>query len=152
MPQKHTVHDVDLPFFFLSSGGAELLFDGVKEHHVTLPSQSEPCEYHLSGHAISRASLYRSDVLDNLSGVFYCSFSPVPSIHVVRLPCDDNIKLTKLKPVVRSVWWITYRVSCTLVKMYWNEWKPVAFKSFQEDQRISKYLKTLGEWCFFFRS
>ncbi|PWA26695.1 hypothetical protein CCH79_00000793 [Gambusia affinis] len=23
-------------------GGAELLFDGVKEHHVTLPSQSEP--------------------------------------------------------------------------------------------------------------
>lgn len=29
----------------LSSGGAELLFDGVKEHHVTLPGQSEPCEY-----------------------------------------------------------------------------------------------------------
>ncbi|MEQ2295661.1 hypothetical protein AMECASPLE_016770 [Ameca splendens] len=29
-------------------GGAELLFDGVKEHHVTLPSQPEPCEYHLS--------------------------------------------------------------------------------------------------------
>nr|XP_046231803.1 ubiquitin-related modifier 1 isoform X1 [Scatophagus argus] len=24
-------------------GGAELLFNGVKEHHVTLPSQSEPC-------------------------------------------------------------------------------------------------------------
>ncbi|XP_065146457.1 ubiquitin-related modifier 1 isoform X2 [Paramisgurnus dabryanus] len=23
-------------------GGAELLFDGVKTHHVTLPSQSEP--------------------------------------------------------------------------------------------------------------
>ncbi|XP_042565269.1 ubiquitin-related modifier 1 isoform X1 [Clupea harengus] len=23
-------------------GGAELLFDGVKDHHVTLPSQSEP--------------------------------------------------------------------------------------------------------------
>uniref|UniRef100_A0A3B4Z449 Ubiquitin-related modifier 1 n=1 Tax=Stegastes partitus TaxID=144197 RepID=A0A3B4Z449_9TELE len=23
-------------------GGAELLFNGVKEHHVTLPSQSEP--------------------------------------------------------------------------------------------------------------
>ncbi|KAM4634248.1 ubiquitin-related modifier 1 [Polymixia lowei] len=23
-------------------GGAELLFDGVKEHHVSLPSQSEP--------------------------------------------------------------------------------------------------------------
>lgn len=29
----------------LSSGGAELLFDGVKEHHVTLPGQSQPCEY-----------------------------------------------------------------------------------------------------------
>ncbi|XP_037548110.1 ubiquitin-related modifier 1 [Nematolebias whitei] len=28
-------------------GGAELLFSGQKEHHVTLPSQSEPCEYHL---------------------------------------------------------------------------------------------------------
>ncbi|XP_027138060.1 ubiquitin-related modifier 1 isoform X1 [Larimichthys crocea] len=24
-------------------GGAELLFNGVKEHHVTLPGQSEPC-------------------------------------------------------------------------------------------------------------
>ncbi|MBN3318859.1 URM1 protein, partial [Atractosteus spatula] len=27
---------------FLLRGGAELLFDGVKNHHVTLPSQSEP--------------------------------------------------------------------------------------------------------------
>uniref|UniRef100_A0A8C6W048 Ubiquitin-related modifier 1 n=1 Tax=Nothobranchius furzeri TaxID=105023 RepID=A0A8C6W048_NOTFU len=25
---------------------AELLFSGQKVHHVTLPSQSEPCEYH----------------------------------------------------------------------------------------------------------
>uniref|UniRef100_A0A3Q0RCS8 Ubiquitin-related modifier 1 n=1 Tax=Amphilophus citrinellus TaxID=61819 RepID=A0A3Q0RCS8_AMPCI len=25
-------------------GGAELLFDGVKQHRVTLPSQSEPCD------------------------------------------------------------------------------------------------------------
>lgn len=31
--------------FLCTSGGAELLFDGVKEHHVTLPGQSEPCEY-----------------------------------------------------------------------------------------------------------
>ena len=30
---------------FLCRGGAELLFDGVKDHHVTLPSQSEPCKY-----------------------------------------------------------------------------------------------------------
>ncbi|XP_033952377.1 ubiquitin-related modifier 1 [Pseudochaenichthys georgianus] len=29
-------------------GGAELLFNGVKDHHVTLPSQPDPCEYHLS--------------------------------------------------------------------------------------------------------
>ncbi|XP_015222287.1 ubiquitin-related modifier 1 isoform X2 [Lepisosteus oculatus] len=28
-------------------GGAELLFDGVKNHHVTLPSQSEPCHAEL---------------------------------------------------------------------------------------------------------
>lgn len=34
-----------LVFFLCTSGGAELLFDGVKEHHVTLPGQSEPCEY-----------------------------------------------------------------------------------------------------------
>ncbi|NWQ83310.1 URM1 protein, partial [Columbina picui] len=26
-------------------GGAELLFDGVKKHQVTLPCQPEPCEY-----------------------------------------------------------------------------------------------------------
>uniref|UniRef100_A0A8B9GM11 Ubiquitin-related modifier 1 n=1 Tax=Astyanax mexicanus TaxID=7994 RepID=A0A8B9GM11_ASTMX len=26
----------------LSLGGAELLFDGVKDHHVTLPGQSDP--------------------------------------------------------------------------------------------------------------
>uniref|UniRef100_A0A8C6Q564 Ubiquitin-related modifier 1 n=1 Tax=Nothobranchius furzeri TaxID=105023 RepID=A0A8C6Q564_NOTFU len=30
----------------LMKGGAELLFSGQKVHHVTLPSQSEPCEYH----------------------------------------------------------------------------------------------------------
>nr|XP_057913639.1 ubiquitin-related modifier 1 isoform X1 [Doryrhamphus excisus] len=24
-------------------GGAELLFDGVKDHHISLPSQTEPC-------------------------------------------------------------------------------------------------------------
>ncbi|GAA6085020.1 ubiquitin-related modifier 1 [Tachysurus ichikawai] len=28
--------------FLQEIGGAELLFDGVKDHHVTLPSQSEP--------------------------------------------------------------------------------------------------------------
>lgn len=31
----------------LPRGGAELLFGSVKEHHVTLPNQSEPCEYNL---------------------------------------------------------------------------------------------------------
>uniref|UniRef100_A0A667ZDV5 Ubiquitin-related modifier 1 n=1 Tax=Myripristis murdjan TaxID=586833 RepID=A0A667ZDV5_9TELE len=31
-----------LPLQSLRVGGAELLFDGVKEHQVTLPSQSEP--------------------------------------------------------------------------------------------------------------
>ena len=31
-------------------GGAELLFDGVKKHQVTLPGQEEPCEYGLSEH------------------------------------------------------------------------------------------------------
>lgn len=30
---------------FCFRGGAELLFDGVKKHQVTLPSQPEPCEY-----------------------------------------------------------------------------------------------------------
>lgn len=29
----------------LCRGGAELLFDGVKKHQVTLPGQEEPCEY-----------------------------------------------------------------------------------------------------------
>lgn len=45
---KHHTLQIELSLFILSSGGAELLFDGVKKHHVTLPSQSEPCEYHLS--------------------------------------------------------------------------------------------------------
>lgn len=30
---------------FYFRGGAELLFDGVKKHQVTLPCQPEPCEY-----------------------------------------------------------------------------------------------------------
>ena len=34
-----------MPLFVSTRGGAELLFDGVKEHHVTLPSQSEPCKF-----------------------------------------------------------------------------------------------------------
>lgn len=33
--------------FPLCSGGAELLFDGVKKHQVTLPGREEPCEYFL---------------------------------------------------------------------------------------------------------
>lgn len=32
-------------FYLRFRGGAELLFDGVKKHRVTLPSQPEPCEY-----------------------------------------------------------------------------------------------------------
>ena len=36
---------VPMPLFVSTRGGAELLFDGVKEHHVTLPSQSEPCKF-----------------------------------------------------------------------------------------------------------
>uniref|UniRef100_A0A671X199 Ubiquitin-related modifier 1 n=1 Tax=Sparus aurata TaxID=8175 RepID=A0A671X199_SPAAU len=39
---KHHTLQIELSLFILSSGGAELLFDGVKKHHVTLPSQSEP--------------------------------------------------------------------------------------------------------------
>ncbi|XP_052424000.1 uncharacterized protein LOC127966792 isoform X1 [Carassius gibelio] len=35
-------------------GGAELLFDGVKNHHVTLPGQSDPC----SGLWASQAARY----------------------------------------------------------------------------------------------
>lgn len=42
MPQNKCYSD---SCCFSSSGGAELLFDGVKEHHVTLPGQSQPCEY-----------------------------------------------------------------------------------------------------------
>jgi hypothetical protein len=36
-----------LSLAFLCRGGAELLFDGVKKHQVTLPGQEEPCEYWL---------------------------------------------------------------------------------------------------------
>ncbi|XP_056593113.1 ubiquitin-related modifier 1 isoform X1 [Triplophysa dalaica] len=35
-------------------GGAELLFDGVKNHHVTLPGQSDPCV----GLCVRRAGRY----------------------------------------------------------------------------------------------
>jgi len=41
-------YKVKMHLFCFFRGGAELLFNGVKEHHVTLPSQSEPCEYHFS--------------------------------------------------------------------------------------------------------
>ncbi|XP_041095055.1 uncharacterized protein LOC121307043 isoform X2 [Polyodon spathula] len=34
---------IDLHLEF--GGGAELLFGGVKDYHVKLPSQSEPCKY-----------------------------------------------------------------------------------------------------------
>lgn len=37
-----------LSLALLCRGGAELLFDGVKKHQVTLPGQEEPCEYGLS--------------------------------------------------------------------------------------------------------
>ena len=36
-----------LSLALLCRGGAELLFDGVKKHQVTLPGQEEPCEYGL---------------------------------------------------------------------------------------------------------
>ena len=39
-----------LSLALLCRGGAELLFDGVKKHQVTLPGQEEPCEYGLSEH------------------------------------------------------------------------------------------------------
>lgn len=34
-----------LSLALLCRGGAELLFDGIKKHQVTLPGQEEPCEY-----------------------------------------------------------------------------------------------------------
>lgn len=37
-----------LSLALLCRGGAELLFDGVKKHQVTLPGQEEPCEYEFS--------------------------------------------------------------------------------------------------------
>lgn len=37
-----------LSLAFLCRGGAELLFDGVKKHQVTLPGQEGPCEYWIS--------------------------------------------------------------------------------------------------------
>lgn len=80
--------------FLLSSGGAELLFNGVKDHHVTLPSQSEPCEYHLSVHAIENRCI--AVTFSTTRPVFplyssYCSFKPVSNICVVQLLFDDNI-------------------------------------------------------------
>lgn len=39
-----------LSLALLCRGGAELLFDGVKKHQVTLPGQEEPCEYGLFEH------------------------------------------------------------------------------------------------------
>ena len=34
-----------LSLALLCRGGAELLFDGVKKHQITLPGQEKPCEY-----------------------------------------------------------------------------------------------------------
>ncbi|XP_053501925.1 ubiquitin-related modifier 1 [Ictalurus furcatus] len=39
---EETVMAAPIAIHLEFGGGAELLFDGVKDHHVTLPSQSEP--------------------------------------------------------------------------------------------------------------
>ena len=56
-----------LSCLFSARGGAELLFDGVKEHHVTLPSQSEPCKFNTATPTIHASSI---DDLDWPSSVY----------------------------------------------------------------------------------
>ena len=43
-------HDSTLVMEVEFGGGAELLFQGMKKHQVTLPGQEEPCEYGFSEH------------------------------------------------------------------------------------------------------
>uniref|UniRef100_A0A3B1IH12 Uncharacterized protein n=1 Tax=Astyanax mexicanus TaxID=7994 RepID=A0A3B1IH12_ASTMX len=62
--------------------GAELLFDGVKDHHVTLPGQSDPCEYSHNGHQ------HRPQISITINEAFYPDLEQF-GLRVSTLPPDS---------------------------------------------------------------